>query len=313
MEFGYHQSSFAFEEEPLGDALLDRAQFVEDAGFTWFSLMDHFWQLPGIGRKDEPLVECYAGLSAIAAATDSIELSGLVTCVHYRNPAYLAKLVGSLDSLSDGRAVLGIGAGWYDEEYDAIGIEFPDAAERVRQLRDVIRLCETAWYEESPVDYEGEYYTLDELYLDPKPDDVPILVGGGGEQLTLRLTAEYADRWNVPGADPEEYEHKLAVLYDHCQNEGRDYEDIEKTITLRTVVRDDSDGAHETYERLLEESVRGPVGREEFRGLVGTAGEVAELIETYGDLGVDTLQVEVLRDDRESLERFVDDVMPEFS
>ncbi len=315
MEFGYHNASFQYlgdDDRPLVDAMIDRAQFVEDAGFTWYTLMDHFWQLGGIGHYDEPFVECYAGLSAIAQATSEIELSGLVTCIHYRNPAYLAKLVGSLDTISNGRSVLGIGAGWYEDEYEAIGVDFPPADRRIRELRDVIKLCEAAWTRESPVDYEGEYFSLDGLYLDPKPDDVPILVGGGGEQLTLKLTAEYADRWNIPGSDPEEYKHKLDVLREHCTTVGRDYETIEKTITLRTFLRDSTEDAHDEYEELMEASETGPGSREDFRGLVGTATEAAELIDTYQDLGVDTLQIEALKNDRESTERFVDDVLPQF-
>lgn len=314
MEFGYHNASFVYDDDrPLVDSLVDRAQFVEDAGFSWYTLMDHFWQLAGIGRHDEPFVECYTGLSALATATDEMELSGLVTCAHYRNPAYLAKTMASLDTLSEGRGVLGIGAGWYDDEYEAVGIDFPDAATRIRQLRDVVRLCRTAWTEESPVDYEGEYYDLDGLYLDPKPDDVPVLVGGAGEQLTLRLVAEYADRWNVPAADPETYEHKLGVLRDHCGDVDRPYDGIEKTVTLRTVIRESTEAAHEAYEDLLAETVRGPADRDEFRGLVGTPAEVADGVERYRDLGVDTLQIEPPRNDRETTERFVDEVLPEFA
>jgi F420-dependent oxidoreductase-like protein len=313
MDFGYHNASFAYDDEPLADAMIERAQFVEEAGFTWYTLMDHLWQLPMVGAKTEPFVECYAGLSALAAATEEMELSGLVTCAHYRNPAYLAKLVNSLDVLSNGRAVLGIGAGWYEDEYDAAGIDFPPADARIRQLRDVIRLCRTAWTEESPVDYEGEYYDLDGLILEPKPDDIPVLVGGGGEQLTLRLTAEHADRWNLPGADPDAYEHKLDVLRGHCEDVGRDYDGIAKTVTLTTVLRETTEAAHEAYEDLMSRSDRGPTPREEFRGLVGTPAEAAELVAEYRDLGVGTLQIQPARNDRESVERFVDDVQPEFA
>jgi alkanesulfonate monooxygenase SsuD/methylene tetrahydromethanopterin reductase-like flavin-dependent oxidoreductase (luciferase family) len=312
MEFGYHHPSFRYPDTdaPIGEALIDQAQFVEDAGFTWFTLWDHLWQLQFVDQRDGPFMECYTGLSAVAAATDTMELSALVTCPHYRNPAMLAKTVASLDTLSNGRAMLAIGAGWYEDEYDAAGVEYPPADKRIRQCRDVITLCRTAWNEPSPVDYDGEYYDLDGLYLNPKPDDIPVLVGGGGEQLTLRLTAEYADRWNGPG-DPETYEHKLDVLREHCEREGTDYDAIEKTATLTTVIRDTTEAAHEAYEQRMAPSPQELTPRDGFRGLVGTASEVAELVATYRELGVDTLQIQPLND-RETIERFADDVMPDF-
>ncbi|GAB3040642.1 TIGR03560 family F420-dependent LLM class oxidoreductase [Natronobiforma cellulositropha] len=313
MEFGYHHSSFAVHDDRSpAEAMLERAQRLENDGFEWFSLMDHLWQLPFHGHKDEPFIECYSGLSAVAAVTDRLTLSALVTCVHYRNPGYLAKVVSSLDAISGGRAVLGIGAGWYEAEYDALGLEFPPADERIRQTRDAIRLCQRAWEDDSPVDYDGEYYALEGLYLDPKPDEIPVLVGGGGEQLTLRLTAEYADWWNVPGTAPAEYEHKLEVLADHCERVGRDYDEIEKTVTIPTLLREDTDGAHAAYEDLLAETDREPTSRDEFRGLVGTPEEAAEGIETYRELGVDRFEIGVPKNDPETIDRFVDDVMSQF-
>jgi len=314
MDFGYHNASFAYEgDDPLVESMAERARFVETAGFTWFSLMDHFWQLAGIGHHDEPFVECYAGLSALARETDAMDLSALVTCVHYRNPAMLAKTVASLDTLSAGRAVLAIGAGWYEAEYEATGIEYPDPSTRISEMRDAIELCRAAWTRPSPVEYSGQYYDLDGLYLDPKPDSIPVMIGGGGEQLTLRATAEHADAWNVPGSDPDTYEHKLDVLENHCADFDREYGDIEKTVTLSTLIRDSTEAAHEDYEDLLAESESGPAPREEFRGLVGTESEVAELVAEYRDLGVDTLGIMPVKNDRESVERFVDGVMPEFA
>ena len=314
MDFGYHNASFVYEGEgSLVESIAERAKLVEDAGFSWFTLMDHFWQLAGVGHHDEPFVECYSGLSALARETEEMDLSALVTCVHYRNPAFLAKTVASLDILSEGRAVLAIGAGWYEDEYDAAGLEYPDAATRIRQMRDAIELCRAAWNQPSPVDYEGEYYDLDGLYLEPKPDEIPVLIGGAGEQLTLRATAEYADRWNIPGRDPETYEHKLDVLREHCADFDRDYDEIEKTVTLTTLLRDSTEAAHEDYEAIMAESENGPTPREEFRGLVGTPSEAAQLVETYRELGVDTLQIQPAKNDRESTLKFIDEVLPEFA
>jgi alkanesulfonate monooxygenase SsuD/methylene tetrahydromethanopterin reductase-like flavin-dependent oxidoreductase (luciferase family) len=150
------------------------------------------------------------------------------------------------------------------------------------------------------------------LYLDPKPDEIPILVGGGGEQLTLRLAAEYADWWNVPHADPETYAHKLAVLDDHCERSGRERSDIVTTNTLRTVIRPTTEAAHAAYEDLMSATATGPTPRSEFRELVGTPTEVIAQLETYDEIGVDSVQIEPVLNDTESFERFVDDVMPAF-
>jgi alkanesulfonate monooxygenase SsuD/methylene tetrahydromethanopterin reductase-like flavin-dependent oxidoreductase (luciferase family) len=312
MEFGYHHASFATESGTAADGLVERAQFLESEGFTWLTLMDHLWQLTGVGYRDDPFMECYAGLSAVAQATEEMELSGLVTCTHYRNPGYLAKLMATLDHLADGRGVLGIGAGWYAAEYEALGKEFPDATTRVRQLRETIDLCRTAWTEPSPVDYDGDYYELNDLYLNPKPDDIPVLVGASGEQLMLRVVAEHADRWNLPHASPETFEHKLDVLADHCERYDRSVDDIEQTVTLPTVIRDSTEAAHEAYEALKAETVDGPKPREEYRGLVGTPTEVAAEVAQFRDLGADALQIQPPHNDRETIERFVDDVMGEF-
>jgi F420-dependent oxidoreductase-like protein len=318
MDFGYHHVSFEYPDEgddrPTFDLVTDRAQFLEDAGFTWFSLMDHLWQIPGNGRVDEDFFDCYTTLPAIAAVTDEMELSGLVTCVHYRNPAYLGRALTTLDSISNGRAVLGIGAGWYEDEYDAYGYEYPDPATRIRQMRDAIQLIKAMWTEESPVDYEGEYYEVEDLILEPKPvqdPHPPVLVGGGGEQLTLRATAEHADRWNIPGTSPEQYEHKLDVLREHCEDLGRDYDEIEKTVANTVVIRDTTEAAHEAYEELMSGTENGPSPREEWRGLVGTPAEVAEGVEAFEDLGAELFMMKAPKNDRETVERFVDDVVPE--
>lgn len=170
MDFGYHNASFVYDgDDSLVESMAERAKLVEDAGFTWFTLMDHFWQLPGIGYPDEPTLECYTGLSALARETDAMELSGLVTCVHYRDPALLAKEIASLGALSGGRAVFAIGAGWFEAEYAAAGVEFPDPATRVRQLRDAVRLVDAALSRESPVDTTASTTTSTASTASPRP------------------------------------------------------------------------------------------------------------------------------------------------
>lgn len=312
MEYGYHVTSFRFDESDADgfvDAFVAHARYLEDAGFSWLTVMDHLWQFPGTGALDDPTVECYAALSALARETESLELSALVTNVHLRHPGLLAKQVASLDSLSDGRATLAIGAGWNEPEYDALGLDFPDASTRVGQMRDAIRLCEAAWNEPSPVDYDGEHYALDGLYLDPKPDEIPVLVGGGGERLTLRAAAEHADHWNVPGVDPETYAHKLGVLADHCEDLGTDYDAIRKSATVSPVLRESEAEAHAAYEAILDDAESGPTPREE-RFAVGTPADLVDLVGAFDDAGADVFQIEVPQNDRETVERFVEEVMP---
>ncbi|MFB6075027.1 MAG: LLM class flavin-dependent oxidoreductase [Haloarculaceae archaeon] len=317
MEFGYHHASFrtngAVDTDPLPGAI-ERARWLEDEGFGFLSLMDHMWQLPGVGQRDEPFVECYTGLSAIAAATDAIELSALVTCPHYRHPAYLGRAIATLEDVSQGRAVLAIGAGWYEDEYDAMDVAFPDVSTRNRQMRETIELCEAMWDDESPASYEGEHYQLEDFYCEPSPDrEIPVMIGGAGEQLTLRATAEYADRWNVPSGDPETYAGKLDVLREHCADLGRDYDAVEKTLALTTVLRESSEAAHDAYEDLAGETERGAVPREEFRGAVGTPAEARDLLAEYEDVGVETYMVMAPCNDRRTRELFVDEVMPAFA
>lgn len=314
MDFGYHNSDFGAHDEPdraIMDTLADRAQWVEGEGFSVFSVMDHVWQLPFNGQREDPFLECYTALTAVARETSSMELSALVTCPHYRNPAYLGRVLASLDHVSGGRAVLGIGAGWYEDEYEAMGIPFPDISTRNRQMRETIELCRAMWAEPSPVSYEGEHYELDEFYCEPKPEGIPVLIGGGGEQLTLRATAEYADRWNVPGGDPDEYAAKLEVLAEHCADFDRDFEAIEKTLGNTTVIREETDAAHDAYEELTARTESEPTPRDEFRGAVGTPAEVADLLAEFEDVGVDTFLLMVPGNDQRTLELFVDEVMSE--
>ncbi|WP_225335015.1 TIGR03560 family F420-dependent LLM class oxidoreductase [Halomicrobium urmianum] len=316
MRFGYHHASFRDDGDTDGDlfeATVERAQWIEDEGFDFLSLMDHVWQLPGVGRRDEPFFDCYTALPAIARETDEVELSALVTCPHYRNPAYLGRVLASLDELSDGRAVLGIGAGWYEDEYEAMDVGYPDVSTRNRQMRETIELCRTMWNQDPPASYQGEFYELNDFYCVPAPDrEIPVLVGGGGEQLTLRATAEYADRWNIPSGNPETYAGKLDVLREHCVDLGRDYEEITKTIANRTVLRESTEAAHDAYESLIAETEEGATPRDEYRGVVGTPAEARDLLAEFADVGLDTFVAMPPLNDRRTCELFVDEVMPAF-
>src|SRR5207237_6002913 len=209
-----------------------KAQWAEDHGFVWFSVMDHLIQISGVGVPDEPFMEGWTVLSALAAVTSRVRLATLATSVGYRNPAHLAKIAAGVDLISRGRLSLGIGAGYFETEYRQYGWEFPERpAVRIRQMEEAVRLILAMWTEKRTT-FHGRYFHVEDAILEPKPVQKPrppVMIAGGGEQLTLRAVARLADACNIVGGDIAEVRHKLAVLHGHCDDVGRDYHTIEKT------------------------------------------------------------------------------------
>jgi F420-dependent oxidoreductase-like protein len=230
--FGLQLPNFTFgvpDAELFGQVVL-RAQAAESAGFSSLWVMDHFWQLPALGGASQPMLEGYTLLAALASQTRTVKLGTLVTGVTYRNPALLAKIVTTLDVISGGRAVLGIGAAWHDAEHEALGFDFPPAGERLDRLEEALQICRAMFREESPT-VDGRYYRIDGATNLPRPlqpGGPQILVGGGGERRTLRLVAQYADACNISG-DAATIRHKLQVLHRHCQDVGRNPAEV--TVT----------------------------------------------------------------------------------
>ncbi|MFB6079772.1 MAG: LLM class flavin-dependent oxidoreductase [Haloferacaceae archaeon] len=319
MRFGYHCASFHFpgSEQRAFESAVSLARRLDDAGFDWFSTMDHLWQLPFVGRRDEPYFDAYTTLPAVARETDSVELGALVTCPHYRNPAMLGRQITTLDHASGGRAVLGIGAGWFEEEYAAYGFEYPDPETRVHDLRDAVDLVRAMWTEPSPLSHETQTHAVEDLYLEPKPvqDGGPeVLIGGGGEDLLLKAVADRADRWNVPGVSPRTFSHKLDVLAGHCDRFGTDFDAIEKTVLQTVVIRETADAAHGAYERLQRETAAAdPTPRDDHRGLVGTPDDVVRGIEAFADRGAEMVILRAERNDPETVDRLVETVVPSFA
>ena len=315
MKFGYHHISFQYEKDsPIFESVKKCAQLVEEGGFVWFSFMDHLWQIPDNGYLDEEFFDCYTFLPAIAAVTEKMELGALVTCVHFRNPTLLGRMIATLDHISQGRAVLGIGAGWYEDEFKAYGFDFPNSAERIHRLEDAIKLIKEMWTQESPVTYHGEYYEIENLILEPKPvqkPHPPILVGGGGRQL-LRVVAKLADRYNIPNLSPEEYSKKLDVIAQHCKVVGRDYSKIQKTVVNPVIIRETSEKAHECYENLQSMTESGPTSRDKYRGLIGTSKEVVNQLEKFREMGVELFIVKSPKNDRDTVIEFINNVIPCF-
>jgi len=318
MRFGHHNASYTFPDgdDPFEDTVA-LAKRLEDAGFEWFSTMDHLWQLPFVGHRDDPFFDAYTTLPAIARETERMDVSALVTSPHYRNPAMLGRQLTTLDHASGGRAVLGIGAGWFEEEYEAYGFDFPDVSTRVHQLRDTVELVRAMWTEESPVSFESDYHSIEDLYLEPKPIQAggpDVLVGGGGEQLTLKAVAEVADRWNVPMVSPEEYAHKLGVLEGYCEEFGTDYDAIQKTVLQKVVIRDSAEAAHEVYEANQRATAAGQVPpRDAYRGLIGTVEDVIADVERFEETGAEMVIVRADGNDAETTDRLVETVVPELA
>jgi F420-dependent oxidoreductase-like protein len=235
MEFGIHIADFTWNSGPerLGPALAAHVRNAEAAGIQRITVMDHFWQLPGIGPVEHEMLEAYATLGFIAAHTEKALLHTLVTGVIYREPALLAKAVTTLNVLSGGRVGLGIGAAWNEEESQGLGFVFPPVAERFRQLEETIQICLQMWSgSEEP--YDGSVYRLGRTLNSPQALTQPhpyLMIGGSGEKKTLRMVAQYADACNI-GVRDEVPVHKLDVLRGHCDAVGRDYDEIEKTAMI---------------------------------------------------------------------------------
>ena len=237
MQVGIHFMNFTLPGGAAGlrAAVGDTAVAAEQAGVSWFTAMDHWFQMEHFATAHDPMLEGYSLLSFVAAKTERLKLSLLVTGVTYRYPGLLAKTVTTLDVLSGGRAMLGIGAAWYEREHRALGVPFPPVAERFERLEETLRICEQMWSDDDGP-FEGKHYQLAETICEPRPVSSPrppILIGGGGEKKTLRLVARYADACNLFGTSPEEIAHKLDVLRGHCDAVGRDYDAIKKTIIGR--------------------------------------------------------------------------------
>ncbi|HEY7272384.1 MAG TPA: LLM class F420-dependent oxidoreductase [Actinoplanes sp.] len=230
MRLGLHISNFTWPEGAprLGAVLADVASAADEAGFERISVMDHLWQIRGIGPPDHEMLEAYTALGFLAGHTRRAKLLTLVTGVVYRDPGLLAKAVTTLDVLSGGRAILGIGAAWNEDESRGMGLLFPSTAERFERLEEALRICRQLFDgDETP--FAGRHYRLERPLNSPAPlSRLPILIGGGGERKTLRLVAQYADGCNL--FQGPQVRHKLDVLKQHCETVGRDYDEIEKTV-----------------------------------------------------------------------------------
>jgi F420-dependent oxidoreductase-like protein len=313
MMFGIHHSSLLDARNPAEafEAMKVRAQWAENHGFGWFSVLDHMIQIPRVGAPDEPVLEGWTALAALAAVTSRIRLATLATAVGYRNPAHLAKIAASVDLISRGRLTLGIGAGFFEDEYRQYGWEFPPRpATRIRQMEEAVELILRMWAEPRTT-FRGRYFQVEDAILEPKPlqkPHPPVMIAGGGEQMTLRAVARLADACNIVGdmaeVDISGVQHKLGVLRRHCEEADRDYSAIEKSVVLRWLLARDAAAVSAKRERLAAHGA--------LRGFIGTVSEAVDLIGKYRDAGIALVIAGEHWDDAETLELFASDVMPHF-
>ena len=273
---------------------------IEEMGFDWISIWDHFYAADASG--DPHSLEAIASHTALAAMTTRVTCGSLVYSAGYRHPAVLANAIATLDQVANGRVALGLGGGWLKNEYDRYGLHYGPPGERLRMLEEYIQ-CVRGLLTEDRTTFHGEFFDLDDAQCVPKPvqERLPIWVGGGGEKVTLRIAAQYADAWNVPFIGPDVWAHKAGVLDAHCEKAGRDPATLAKTVNV---------GMAFTDEALRKQF--GPTADAVRPGvLTGSAQEMVDKVGAY--VGAGAVQVNVAMRapfDREGLERFAGEVMP---
>jgi F420-dependent oxidoreductase-like protein len=239
--FGFHHPNYTFAGVPydrLFDRVVENARAAESAGFDLFTVMDHFYQIRGVGPETHPMMEAYTTLAAVAAQTSRIKLSTMVTGVTYRNPALLAKQVTTLDVISRGRAILGIGAAWNEDEHRGYGFEFPPIGERMDRLEEAVQIARLMFTEDRP-SFEGKHYRIERALNVPRPiqeGGPKILIGGGGEKRTLRILAKHGDYGHWFGGPVEELKRKKRVFEEHCAAVGRDPSTVQLLIGSNLVL-----------------------------------------------------------------------------
>jgi F420-dependent oxidoreductase-like protein len=286
MKLGIQLPTFTW---PNGSAALNGdlaavARTADQAGFEYIALMDHFFQIPVVGPAEMDMLEAYTTLGFLAAHTERATLLTLITGVHHRPPGLLAKIVTTLDVLSGGRAMVGIGAGWNEEESRGLGFPFPPIAERFELLEETLRYLLHMWSDDDGP-FAGKHIQAGRLLNSPQPltkPHPPIMIGGGGEKKTLRLVAKYAQACNL--FNTPELKHKLDVLRRHCDNEGRDYDEITKTVYQFLDIGDNGEKTGELIEEL------GRLNELGFEVAIGAVPQVPRL-DVLERIGTDVIPV----------------------
>lgn len=258
------------------------ALLAEEVGFDSIWLFDHFHTVPH--PSQEVTFECWTSTAALARDTRRVRIGQMVTCNGYRSPALLAKMASTVDVLSHGRLDFGIGAGWYEHEYRAYGYAYPDAPERLRQLREAVQIILKMWNDDEAT-FEGRHYQVRGAINQPKGvqrPHIPLLIGGGGEQVTLKLVARYADACNVGHLDNRGLTHKFDVIRKHCEDIGRDYSEIRRNVLFNCALGATEDEAMQKAE-VFRRNI--PSGRLREQALVGTPATIRQRLQEIEQAG----------------------------
>ena len=289
-------------------------KWADTAGFTWVDVSDHFYESP-MTEKQGPYLECLASLAALAADTERVRVGTCVLAMDYRHPAVLANALATIDHLADGRLDVGLGAGWNEQEYTAYGIPFDRLGRRFDRLEEGIHVLRALW-EDQRADYAGEHFQLHDALCEPKPQQsrVPIWIGGTGERRTLQLVARYADGWNAPYLNVEDWQRLSGVLNQWCEQVERDPAEIQRDVNLSFhMAASEADRAKMEAHFAEVFGASGDAFRQ--RGaLTGTASEVIDQLGAYAEAGVDRVNI-TLRPpwDDAALHVFADEVIPAFA
>jgi F420-dependent oxidoreductase-like protein len=309
MKFGIQHPNFTFDGE--GPAMVDSLRRVavtgEDLGYDSLWVMDHFHQIQNVGQPQEPMLEGWVTISVLAGLTSKMKLGTLVTGNTYRHPSVLAKMGATLDVLSKGRLIMGIGGAWNADEASAYGIPFPSTKERLQRLEEAVQVIRLMWTEDR-ASFDGRFYQLRGAYCNPKPIQKPypkILIGGVGEKRTLRTVARYGDACNIFGS-LDTVKRKLDILREHCRKAGRDYDSIIKSKGGRVIIGD--------RDRIEKELEAAGVTKERMESITyGTPEQIRRQIEAFREAGIDYWMSSFdPRKELENVTRFGRDVVSTF-
>jgi len=314
MKFGIQHPNFTYDGQgpQMVDTLATLTKAAEQLGFDSFWFMDHFHQILMVGKQEEPMLEGWTTISVLSALTTRLKFGTLVTGNIYRHPSVLAKIGATLDVLSKGRLIFGIGAGWNDLESHAYGIPFPSTRERLARLDEAIQVIKKMWTEEL-ASFQGKYYQIENALCNPKPIQKPhpmILIGGSGEKYLLRTVAKYGDACNLFGS-PATVKKKLEVLLKHCKAVGRDYDSILKTKLTRVMISEDEAMVTSAIERISKMMPPGMSVNEVM--IYGTPEKVRAQVQELKDAGVEYLITSYAGpNELPSIKLFGEKILPKF-